>query len=133
MLYRRKQLFWFTLLCGAFFALFQLYPNLAWSHSWFAVGKYLTSVYGLLSITCLLLSYLPFPLISSTWIRLFCGYIGIGIVLFYTILTLDTFVFHAMNWYPAILRYAVFSAYGLLYSGWCMIGVLIYIGCQEVK
>lgn len=51
--------------------------------------------------------------------------IGVVFVCAYTILALDTYLFHALLWFPGILRYAMFSTYGWAYLLFLLPGVLL--------
>lgn len=121
-----------AVLCGIYLSVLAIVPELVLANGWIAAGKYLTTVYGIIALTCLVLSCFPLSKIISVWISCICRYLAAIIMIVYTILTLDTFVFHAMSWYPGILRYALYSAYGILYSAWILIGIVWYIGFQEV-
>lgn len=129
---KRKWLLRFAVLCGVYSVFSWLYPSFVLKSSWFAAGKYLACVYGIVLFTCYFLSYLPSKGMRFHRLSIACAYASAGILMMYTILTLDTFVFHAMVWYPGILRYSLFSAYGILYSAWILVGILFYIGFQEV-
>lgn len=51
--------------------------------------------------------------------------LGVIILCVYTILAMDTYLFHAMSWFPGILRYAMFSMYGIWYLVFLVPGCLI--------
>lgn len=46
--------------------------------------------------------------------------IGYLMLLCYILLTIDTFLIHAISWFPGILRYPVYSLYG-----WCYLIFLL--------
>lgn len=54
-----------------------------------------------------------------------CYYIGLIILLLYTILAIDTYVFHTLTWFPGILRYPMFSLYGVAYIIFVIPGFLL--------
>lgn len=60
-------------------------------------------------------------------------WLAIIILLFYSILTIDTFLFHAWTWYPGILRYALYAAYGICYIIFIPIGFILNIGIFHHK
>lgn len=51
--------------------------------------------------------------------------VGYVFILFFIILTLDTFLFHAITWFPGILRYPIYSLYGIPYLIFILPGWLI--------
>lgn len=72
--------------------------------------KYLSMAYGSVLLTS--------GLLGSRTHRHTCSflyYVGVLILLFFTIMTLDTYLFHGLFWYPGMFRYALFSTYGVLH------------------
>ncbi|MEG0328915.1 MAG: hypothetical protein RR537_01250 [Longicatena sp.] len=55
-------------------------------------------------------------------------YIGLVLLCVYTILALDTYIFHAITWYPGMFRYALFSTYGIFYIVFMIPGFCLYYG-----
>lgn len=57
------------------------------------------------------------------------GYIlAVSILLCYTILALDTFLFHALTWFPGLIRYALFSTYLPFYFLFLLVSLLFKLG-----
>lgn len=52
-------------------------------------------------------------------------WLGVIILLGYTILTMDTFLFHAIKFVPGIIRYPLYSLYGLPYIVFMLPGFLL--------
>lgn len=52
-------------------------------------------------------------------------YSGVILMLVFTFLTLDTFLFHSLGWFPGILRYPLYSLYGIPYLVFCLPGWLL--------
>ena len=46
----------------------------------------------------------------------------------YTLLALDTYVFHVMQWFPGIIRYPLFSLYGISYLLFALPGIFLHVG-----
>ena len=46
--------------------------------------------------------------------------LGYLILISYILLTVDTFLFHAITWFPGMIRYPIYSLYG-----WCYIVFLL--------
>lgn len=61
--------------------------------------------------------------IHKAWTPLYC--LGVILLSVYTVLALDTYVFHTLTWFPGIIRYALFSTYGLWYIVFVIPGVLL--------
>lgn len=78
---------------------------------------------------CLLLSYgitfLTYSMLSHHIHKhsLLLVIIGVMLLTVYTILAMDTYVFHAITWFPGILRYALFSTYGWWYLLFILSGI----------
>lgn len=51
--------------------------------------------------------------------------IGVLVLTLYTIITVDTYVFHTLSFFPGILRYALFSSYGWCYFIFVGMGVCL--------
>lgn len=41
--------------------------------------------------------------------------LGYAIIICYILLTIDTFVVHAISWFPGMIRYPIYSLYGYCY------------------
>lgn len=52
-------------------------------------------------------------------------WLGVLLILGYGILTLDTFMFHALHFVPGIIRYPLYSLYGLAYIVFIIPGILL--------
>ena len=52
---------------------------------------------------------------------------GIGVMLFvlYVIIAFDTYIVHTLPIIPGIIRYPIFSLYGVGYLVFCLIGILL--------
>ena len=55
---------------------------------------------------------------------------GVGVLFMscYTLLALDTYVFHVMQWFPGIIRYPLFSLYGISYLLFALPGIFLHVG-----
>lgn len=60
-------------------------------------------------------------------------YLSIIIMSAYGIVLIDTYWIHALTWFPGILRYALFSTYGVWYILFIIPGVLWYYGTSNQK
>ena len=67
--------------------------------------KYLLAAFSITFFTYLLLSN------KIQKYRPIIGIVGIIILVIYVLILFDTYFFHAMSWFPGIIRYAMFSAY----------------------
>ena len=85
----------------------------------FLCAKYLLLSYGISIV-----SYTAARSIHKKENRLlyFIGVITMGV---YTILTIDTFLIHAITWFPGILRYPLYSLYGIPYLFFLIPGWMI--------
>ena len=83
------------------------------------VCKYLGMAFGITLMT--------YALISSHIHRTHKGlaWIGYAILMAYTLLTVDTFLFHAISWIPGIIRYPIYSLYGVPYLAFILPGWLL--------
>lgn len=52
-------------------------------------------------------------------------WLGVVLLLGYGILTLDTFVFHVLHFVPGIIRYPLYSLYGLPYIVFVVPGIFL--------
>ena len=71
----------------------------------------LTLAFGIMLTTRGVLLLLHVKQRSALWLY------GDGVLFMscYTLLALDTYVFHVMQWFPGIIRYPLFSLYGISY------------------
>ena len=88
--------------------------------------KCLLMAYG---ITLFTYAVLTCHLHKRVW---FLYALGIMILCVYTLLALDTYLFHFLTWFPGILRYALFSTYGLWYLVFMLPGcALAFMGNEQ--
>lgn len=52
-------------------------------------------------------------------------YFGVLVLLCYTIVCIDTYLVHSLSWFPGIIRYPLFSTYGVWYLLFCIVGVCL--------
>ena len=60
---------------------------------------------------------------------------GAGVLIMgcHTLLALDTYVFHVMSWFPGILRYPLFSLYGVSYLLFALPGIFLHVGSFDIE
>lgn len=74
---------------------------------------------------------LSLPHCKHTGIALLCQGIALVLMSGYVILSLDTFVFHVWDWFPGLLRYPIYDAYGLAYLIFALPAILWQFGMKQ--
>ena len=88
-------------------------------------------------IKCLLLAFgislLTYALCAPR-IHKICPFLyvlGVILLSLYTCFALDTYVFHFLTWFPGMIRYAMFSTYGVWYILFILPGLLLCFNVEE--
>lgn len=89
-----------------------------------AMIRCLTLAFGIMLMTRGVLLLLHVKQRSAFWLY------GVGVLFMscYTLLALDTYVFHVMQWFPGIIRYPLFSLYGISYLLFALPGIFLHVG-----
>ena len=89
-----------------------------------AMIRCLTLAFGIMLMTRGVLLLLHVKQRSALWLY------GVGVLFMscYTLLALDTYVFHVMQWFPGIIRYPLFSLYGISYLLFALPGIFLHVG-----
>ncbi len=78
-----------------------------WIHSVHPVISFLK--YGCMALGIVLLAYNLFSF--HKYKNKFLRFLGMIILVVYMIILIDTYVIHAISWFPGIVRYPMFSIY----------------------
>ena len=60
-------------------------------------------------------------------------YLVTAILIFFTIMTVDTYAFHALTVFPGMIRYALFSTYGIHFFIFALLGIAVFYGIEGEK
>lgn len=120
---------WLLMVCTA--CITYIYRDTLYDVVSINVVKYVSMAFAITTSTVMMLYISSVSISLSKRVKIVLFYIGNLFLVFYTLLTLDTFIFHIWYWYPGILRYAVFDAYGVCYLVFILPGLCLYAGIQK--
>lgn len=94
------------------------------SHALLAFVKCVTLAYSIVCLTIAIVSHTHIRRKYNAWLY------GLGVLILcsYTLLAADTYLFHVITWFPGIIRYPLFSLYGIAYLIFVIPGILLYMG-----
>ena len=92
-----------------------------------AMLKCLTRAYGVMLLSRGCMELLHVRKRNYAWLY------GTSVLLMgcYTLLAADTYLFHVLHWFPGIIRYPIFSLYGISYLLFILPGVMLHIGSDS--
>lgn len=112
--------------------LFANWHALVLAYPIFAVCKYLCTVFAISYTTMVSLQVLHVPSVKNEIGKRICMISVTILFLCYFFLTIDTFIFQVLTWYPGILRYALYDAYGIVYLVFILPGIVWHLGSENV-
>lgn len=95
---------------------------------WLLPMKYCGLAYVIMLGASLLMNYLSIPKFQVRMLKTCSIWCSLLIMIVFTILVIDTFWFHALTWFPGLIRYPIIDAYGVCYSVFVVPGILWYLG-----
>lgn len=98
---------------------------------WLVPFKYISLALLIFVSTERMLSFFAMPVLHSSNAALFCQGCSLVLMLLYMVLTMDTFIFHAWTWFPGLLRYPIYDAYGFCYLIFTLPAFLWHLGKGE--
>lgn len=98
-----------------------------------SIGIYMTNT--LSSLACVVqflslalgITILTYALVNARWTHhsILLYAFGVLILICYMILTIDTFLLHSIDWFWGIIRYPIYSLYGIAYLAFCIPGLCL--------
>lgn len=92
-----------------------------------AMLRCLTLAFAILLLTMGILACFHIKKRNLAWLY------GVGVLVMgcYTLIAADTYVFHVMTWFPGLIRYPLFSLYGIGYLLFAVPGIFLYVGSSD--